>query len=60
MPLTGNASANIKELSDQCKKRGKFGTQKRTDFKTCHLRAVAAGLSAARRRAKTKGRKRAR
>jgi len=57
MPLTSNAGDNIAELTRQCKARGKFGTQRRTSFKRCHLRAVAAGLSAARRKAKPRGRK---
>ena len=48
MPLGPDRNENIRELTAECKKRGKFGSLPRSDFKTCQKRALGAAYSAER------------
>lgn len=52
MPLTGNFKNDVSELMRECKAHGKFGNGRRSSFKACQRRALAAAYSAKRRKAK--------
>lgn len=50
MPLTGRLQNDISELMDQCKRSGKFGSLRKSSFKKCQKRALAAAYSVHRRK----------